>query len=97
MWYVGLDWADQHHDVVVLDEAGRRVGSRRVTHSQEGLEDLKQFLLGITLHVDELVCVVEQVTGCSSRFCWKRASRCTPSIPKQPMPCAKLQERSGPD
>ena len=40
MWYVGLDWADQHHDVVVLDEAGCRVGSRRVPHSKEGLEDL---------------------------------------------------------
>lgn len=63
MWYVGLDWADQHHDVVVLDEAGHRVGSRRVTHSKEGLEDLKQFLLDITPHFDELVCVVETSHG----------------------------------
>jgi hypothetical protein len=33
MWYVGLDWADTHLDVVVLDEARRRVGSRRFAHS----------------------------------------------------------------
>src|SRR6266566_9596623 len=27
MWYVGLDWADTHHDVEVQDEAGKRVGA----------------------------------------------------------------------
>jgi Transposase len=63
MWYVGLDWADQHHDLVVLDEAGRRVGSRRVAHGQEGLEDLKQFLLSITPHFEGLVCVIETSHG----------------------------------
>jgi hypothetical protein len=42
MWYVGLDWADTHHDVVVLDEVGQRVGSRRFAHSPQGLSDLKQ-------------------------------------------------------
>ena len=45
MWYVGLDWADTHHDVVILDEAGRRVGSQRFAHSPEGLNELKQLLL----------------------------------------------------
>lgn len=33
MWYIRLDWVDSHHDIVVLDEAGRRVGSRRVAHN----------------------------------------------------------------
>lgn len=82
MWYVGLDWADQHHDVVVLDEAGRRVGSRRVTHSQEGLEDLKQFLLGITLHVDELVCVVETSHGLLITFLLETGISVYPVNPK---------------
>src|SRR6266852_183712 len=45
MWYVGLDWADTHHDVDVLDEAGKRVGARRFAHSHEGLNELKAFLL----------------------------------------------------
>ncbi len=22
MWYAGIDWADDHHDAVVIDEAG---------------------------------------------------------------------------
>src|SRR2546430_5619512 len=35
MWYVGLDWADTHHDVDVVDEAGKRVGARRFAHRSE--------------------------------------------------------------
>ena len=40
MWYAGLDWADSHHDVVVIDDGGRQVASRRVAHSAEGLAEL---------------------------------------------------------
>jgi len=54
MWYVGLDWADTHHDVDVLDEAGKRVGLRRFAHSPEGLNELKQFLLSIAASPDQL-------------------------------------------
>lgn len=44
MWYVGLDWADTHHDVAVLDESGKPVGARRFSHSPQGLNDWKQFV-----------------------------------------------------
>ena len=63
MWYVGLDWADTHHDVVVLDEAGRRVGSRRFAHSHTGLNELKEFVLGIAASPDQLACIVETNHG----------------------------------
>jgi hypothetical protein len=29
MWYAGVDWADTHHDLVVLDASGKKVGVRR--------------------------------------------------------------------
>jgi transposase len=92
MWYVGLDWADQHHDVVVLDEAGRRVGSRRVTHSQEGLEDLKQFLLGITPHFEELVCVVETSHGLLITFLLETG---IPVYPVNPKTANALRKAAG--
>jgi hypothetical protein len=25
VWYVGIDWADDHHDAAVVDEAGHQV------------------------------------------------------------------------
>jgi Transposase len=61
MWYVGLDWADIHHDVVVLDEAGCRVGSRRFAHSHEGLNELEAFLLGIAHEMRNQV--VRRISG----------------------------------
>src|SRR5258707_53657 len=63
MWYVGVDWADTHHDVVVLDEAGRRVGSRRFAHSPEGLHELQAFLLGIAASPEERACIAETSHG----------------------------------
>ncbi len=47
MWYAGIDWADQHHDVVVIDERGTRVGTLRVPHSAAGIQELVAFLLGV--------------------------------------------------
>lgn len=59
MWYAGIDWADQHHDVVVLNEAGHRVGSLRVAHTKEGLATLTQFLLGIATLPEQMACILE--------------------------------------
>ena len=44
MWYAGIDWADDHHDVAVLDEAGQRKGTLRINHTPESLEKLNTFL-----------------------------------------------------
>jgi hypothetical protein len=45
MYYAGIDWADQKHDALVLDEAGRKLGSIRVAHTPEGLNKLDAWLL----------------------------------------------------
>jgi transposase len=65
MWYAGLDWADTHHDVVVLDEAGQQVATKRVAHSKTGLSDLTQFLERITGSAQkaQMACIVETNRG----------------------------------
>lgn len=63
MWYAGIDWADQHHDVVVIDEAGQQVGARRVAHSQEGISELTHFLLGLAKTPEQMACVLETNQG----------------------------------
>jgi transposase len=63
MWYAGIDWADQHHDVVVIDEAGRQVGSLRVGHTKEGLTELTQFLLKIAQTPEQMACIIETTQG----------------------------------
>jgi hypothetical protein len=47
MWFAGIDWADTHHDVLVLGEDRPQAGSLRVAYTKEGLEQLKSFLLAI--------------------------------------------------
>lgn len=82
MWYVGLDWADQHHDVVILDEAGRQAGSRRVAHSKEGLEELKNFLLSVASQPDQLACIVETTHGLLITFLLEAGLPVYPVNPK---------------
>jgi hypothetical protein len=48
MWFAGIDWANDHHDVVVIDADGHQVGTRQVSHTPAGLSDLTDFLLSIS-------------------------------------------------
>jgi|SRR5215469_4971634 len=65
MFYAGIDWADQKHDVVVLDEAGRQQGSIRVTHTQEGLAKLDTFLAQLLggSSKEQMACIIATTHG----------------------------------
>jgi transposase len=92
MWYVGLDWADTHHDVLVLDDTGRRVGSRRVAHSQHGLNELKDFLLSIAPTPDQLACIVETSHGLLIAFLLEAGF---PVYPVNPKTVNQLRKAAG--
>jgi transposase len=38
--YVGIDWADDHHDIYVTDDTARKLDSFNIPHSREGMEKL---------------------------------------------------------
>lgn len=82
MWYVGLDWSDTHHDVVVLDEAGHRVGNERFAHSSQGLQHLKHFLLSIAPSLEQLACIVETSHGLLISFLLEAGIPVYPVNPK---------------
>ena len=65
MWYVGIDWADSHHDALVLDEQGNRIGALRVAHSPEGLANLTRFLEQILGEQpkEQMACIIETTHG----------------------------------
>lgn len=72
MWYVGIDWADDHHDAAVVDETGHQVAKLRVAHSAAGLHELIAFLLDLAARLsapgsvpdlEQLACVVETNHG----------------------------------
>jgi transposase len=65
MWYAGIDWADTHHDAVVLDEQGHQRGSVRVDHTPEGLARLNSFLETLTGpgQKEQMACIIETTQG----------------------------------
>jgi transposase len=66
VWYAGIDWADRHHDVVLIDAEGNRVAHLRVAHSPEGLRTLIAWLRGhgeVAEHPEHLACLVETTRG----------------------------------
>ncbi len=92
MWYVGLDWADTHHDVEVQDETGKRVGARRFAHSHDGLNELKAFLLGIAASPEELACIVETNHGLLITFLLEAG---IPVYPVNPKSANQLRKAAG--
>ena len=50
MVFVGIDWAEAHHDVCVVDGAGRVLGRRRVADGVAGLAELHAL---IAEHIEE--------------------------------------------
>src|SRR5258707_6576483 len=92
MWCVGLDWADTHHDVEVLDEAGKRVGVRRFAHSHQGLNELKQFMLSIATDPEQLACIVETSHGLLITFLLEAG---IPVYPVNPKTANHLRKAAG--
>src|SRR5205814_4298319 len=60
MWFIGLDLADEHHDICVITDAGKQIGSLRIAHSPQRFQDLKDFLYSITGpdNKEEVACIV---------------------------------------
>jgi transposase len=65
MWYAGIDWADTHHDALVIDEKGRQVGSLRIEHTPQGMSRLTTFLEQIigTAPKEQMACIIETTHG----------------------------------
>jgi transposase len=82
MWYIGLDWADRHHDAEIMDERGKRVGTQRFAHSLEGLSKLKAWLLQTAKDPEQLACIVETNHGLLITFLLEAGIPVYPVNPK---------------
>jgi transposase len=63
MWFAGIDWADAHHDIVVMSAAGELQGHLQVAHTVEGIAQLVDFAQRLTPPSEQVVCVVETNEG----------------------------------
>ena len=65
MWYSGIDWADEHHDALTIDEKGHQIGSIRVDHTPQGFAKLDAFLMQIigSAPKEHMACIIETTHG----------------------------------
>ncbi len=65
MWFAGVDWADTHHDIVIIDDLGRQISSFRVMHTPEGLNELTGQLAALSGPENKaaMACIVETNHG----------------------------------
>src|SRR5689334_11647809 len=95
MWYAGIDWADTHHDLVVIAASGTRLAQRRFAHTATGLADLIAFLKGIgdvADHPEQLACLIETTHGLLITALLEAG---LPVYPVNPATVAKLRSPSG--
>jgi hypothetical protein len=63
MIFVGDDWAEDHHDVHVMDETGARLASRRLPEGLVGIGELHQLLARHVEEPDQVVIGIETDRG----------------------------------
>jgi transposase len=61
--FVGVDWAEAHHDVYVQDEAGRRLAGGRLAEGVEGVARFHDLVGGHVDQPDEVVIGIETDRG----------------------------------
>jgi len=61
--FVGNDWAEDHHDVHVMDEAGRRLDARRLPEGLAGIRELHELIAAHAEEPDQVVIGIETDRG----------------------------------
>ena len=57
--YVGIDWADDHHDVYVTDDSAKQLDRFAIAHSYQGIEELKRRLAKFEAVPEKILVAIE--------------------------------------
>jgi transposase len=63
MVFVGIDWAEAHHDICLLDEQGKLLGKRRVSEGLEGVRQLHELVAEHAEEPEQVVVGIETDRG----------------------------------
>jgi transposase len=63
MIFVGDDWAEDHHDVYLMDEGGKRLTSRRLPEGLVGVRQLHELIASHVEDPDQVIIGIETDRG----------------------------------
>ena len=63
VWFVGDDWAEAHHDIVVLDDVGEVVARVRLAHESAGMGGFHELISELGAEPGEVVVGIETDRG----------------------------------
>ncbi len=63
MIFVGDDWAEDHHDVYLMDESGQRLAARRLPEGLSGIRALHELIAGYAEEPDKVIVGIETDRG----------------------------------
>ena len=63
MIFVGDDWSEDHHDVCLMDQAGKRLASRRLPEGLTGIRQLHELIAEHAEGPDQVVIGIETDRG----------------------------------
>jgi transposase len=63
MIFIGDDWAEDHHDVYLMDQAGRRLASRRLPEGLSGIRGLHELVAAHAEQPEQAVIGIETDRG----------------------------------
>jgi hypothetical protein len=82
MIFVGDDWSEDHHDVELLDESGKRLTRRRLPEGAEGMAQLHALVAAHAEEPSQVVVGIETERGLWWRRWWLLATSSMPSTPR---------------
>jgi len=73
--YIGIDWSEQKHDVVFLNEAGVILGQLSMSHSPSGLQNFEKTRRYLGISRDECLIALETAHNLVIDFLWAQDYR----------------------
>ena len=88
--YCGIDWAEDHHDIAVVDRDGKLLARRRISDDPAGLAGLPGLLAGHGDSAEDPVPVAIETPRGLLVACLRAAGR--PACPINPMAVARYRD-----
>lgn len=63
MVHAGIDWADEHHNVFIVDDGGQKLTSFRIPHSADGFDTLLNKVSPLITRREEVLFAIETDKG----------------------------------